>query len=1109
MADFDQLALKFVLEDEHPVRDALAAEAADAIKNAPRASNPVRRWVESVRPWILGDDADGSGSGSGDRIARARALDFLSTTLSLLDKDLLRQDQIKVLIAYFSSMFTIDHRSGILPSAKALSTLTHMKFFPVDAAANMLHSVCSMADDFRNQIPVTRLAVYDLFATCLSNSAIAADLRAKQAADPILIREVLAMCHSERDPKNIMRWFGLLAVFLADFAPLPADVSQEIFATFSAYFPISLRTSQHPSGITAEDLKTALRKCFIASPEMAEHAFPFLLGKIEQGSGVTVNVKLDIIRTLEAGIKSYTPSSTKVAPFADRIWSALKYEVRNGDVDETIDATLDLFTTLAKTLDDSHLQTFVLSVLRECTDDLSGSTYAAGAGKVLVALMRAKFSAFAPLVAPTVNHVRDTLRHSKSPEHSSALLTLLNSTLAIRLLYLQRPEALSADEQAAFKAVDPTFAALYETTLKKLFAETANTDPNKTAVQALGLLASQPSALDPDALLLSESTCRDITVLLATLLVQPALPNPVAQDTVEALQRIVVAWPPAFDILADAAFSPERDTADIPAMTALFSRVAFIACSGLPARTRSVYLTAVPLVARLVRGLVERVEATQKNGDLAHPMWAVYITGLQAALMHFADACKAHWPRAKTLGLPEGVSAESWVAYVEKTFPSVVPNGPTTTDIPDAQPSDTAHMDTLLLGLYAVRVFFQLTLTLSPSASVVLAAPFADSSDSSRRFLFFLGQLTTHVIGQLTETQQRLLALHDDVFLLFHSAARGATYAHVQAPEHFVTDVSAETYAPLVAPACLSLSTAVLHALYPSVVAALFATGAGQTAVAHALTTTSTPADPAVLAYWLTVLANKHTFETTPLLHSLLCARLAALHTSPAGAPAAFGLLAGALRRYTGTSLSSPLAALALLPAAQPALPVFFDYLFAPKPLLTAALHCTTKPTWSQRAYLAVLAPLLPGVPAGPATLALLSAAQHLSFSVVRDDAPALVRCALAALAALPAAQAAGPGLAVLQHIMAASPDLIETHARSAIDACLRVAADSDKSVPAAARRSALVLVSAMPEKFDHRHLVAVAPRVKRALAVASGDRVRGVRGVATKARMTWATVDA
>lgn len=92
MADFRQLALEFVLEDDAAKRNSIAQKAAtgqsifnhqvvaganavhEEISSAPPASNPVARWVESVQPWMPGGDDDEmqNGQDSTDWTARAK-----------------------------------------------------------------------------------------------------------------------------------------------------------------------------------------------------------------------------------------------------------------------------------------------------------------------------------------------------------------------------------------------------------------------------------------------------------------------------------------------------------------------------------------------------------------------------------------------------------------------------------------------------------------------------------------------------------------------------------------------------------------------------------------------------------------------------------------------------------------------------------------------------------------------------------------------------------------------------------------------------------------------------------------------------------------------------
>src|SRR5690242_5335897 len=110
-----------------------------------------------------------------------------------------------------------------------------------------------------------------------------------------------------------------------------------------------------------------------------------------------------MLNTLKACVTSYSHPAQSVHPYIDDIWTNLKYEVRNGEVEETIQATLEVIRALAKRLEGKALTDFVLTVQRECVDDLSNPTYTAQAGKLLMAVLSASPEAFAIMVYPIVN----------------------------------------------------------------------------------------------------------------------------------------------------------------------------------------------------------------------------------------------------------------------------------------------------------------------------------------------------------------------------------------------------------------------------------------------------------------------------------------------------------------------------------------------------------------------------------------------------------------------------------------------------------------------------------------------------------------------------------
>lgn len=187
-------------------------------------------------------------------------------------------------------MFSVDHKAGILPSAQALATISSMKAFRPQHGAEIIAGICAMGEDFPNQVVETRLAIFDLFHQLVTDPKVGNDLRLRHGECDFMVR-MMDLFSNERDPKNLMQWFSILGVFLTEYAP-SAELTEKVFAAYSAYFPISLRTSKHPSGITPDDLKLSLRGCFAADDRVASHSIPFLIQKLNQGEGVSVDVKV-------------------------------------------------------------------------------------------------------------------------------------------------------------------------------------------------------------------------------------------------------------------------------------------------------------------------------------------------------------------------------------------------------------------------------------------------------------------------------------------------------------------------------------------------------------------------------------------------------------------------------------------------------------------------------------------------------------------------------------------------------------------------------------------------------------------------------------------------
>jgi DNA repair/transcription protein MET18/MMS19 len=166
-----------------------------------------------------------------------------------------------------------------------------MASFHAVQGTEILRDICKLAEDFRNLPPGTRLTAYELIHTLVTNNDVASDLEYTYGPTCGFMVDLFGLCRHERDPASLLKWFSILKTLLSHYSP-SREVVEEVFNVYSAYFPISLRASNHPSGITADDLKASLRDCFSAHHKVARLAIPFLIQKLDQGDGVTVNVKV-------------------------------------------------------------------------------------------------------------------------------------------------------------------------------------------------------------------------------------------------------------------------------------------------------------------------------------------------------------------------------------------------------------------------------------------------------------------------------------------------------------------------------------------------------------------------------------------------------------------------------------------------------------------------------------------------------------------------------------------------------------------------------------------------------------------------------------------------
>ncbi|KAM0330038.1 hypothetical protein ACHAQA_004209 [Verticillium albo-atrum] len=1240
MADFRKLALEFVLSDNAVRKQGIAKESATIIENDPRPDNAIARWSQSIQPWIAsrGDDTmdDGEGEAEGDLIARSNAMSFLADTLEVLDPKLLKASKVATLIHFFGNMFDFDVKAGVLPAAKALTHLSNMDNFQATDGDKIISSICTLKDDFKLQLSETRSVIYDLITRLINRPDVANDLQYRHGSTAGFMTDLLQLCRNERDPKCLLTWFGILKTFIADFSPA-TELVEEIFNVFSAYFPISLRTSQHPSGITADDLKLALRGCFSAHYRLASLTIPYLVGRLDSGDSITVNVKLDILKTIKACLDNYSHVQQAIVPYVDKIWTSLKYEVRNGEIEDTIKGTIEVIRTLAEKLTDTDLRDFALTVQRDCLDDLANPTYAAGSGKLLVAVHGAKPSAFAMMVSPTLTHVKENLRHTRSSEHTRSLLALSNALLKLRAALVD--PSMAAEDLQAFRSTEAAFVSLHREAYALPFHQATNPGAPKDvvsigleAIEGMGLLVVQPTASPGSkfGLMLREEQASEICTELSTFLFS-AESDAGSESTAAlvdqallALQKAGSIFPLAFPKLVSDSFAFCREAASKSpdglqaSLHYILPKLAFIGCSELPKSENK-----TEHFVLLLGSFLTELKSTIHSKASAQA-WVEYAIGIQVALRYYRDACETSLGRSIKAELRQGNERQQnedaareaedprfttahWVQYVSKRFPTL----PTIQDQEDATSEsgaqdsileqltrgDAAEQligDFILISLVVTRELYRRATSIvaadgNTGVSIGLSADFEDSSNGEQerqdRYLQLIADTAKFVVSQMSRRQQEGLSLIEEVPSLFHSndlitqADTQSTSYRDLAQKNWVFDSNLGKTSPPAFPlSSLSQGRTVILSfglLVPlQLPASIFDSSndaepakgilyrilvAGLLFRDHA----SSSRSRAIVLAMLTSLANKCVAaDMTDVLEILSSQMELVINASPENTNEAqlpridavpgqdidetrallarpvFAVTAGILRKYKGGYLSKVIAAITQGPSDQK-----IGHILARRVgLLFRDQDCLHKqynpklfsPLWRQRAYVEIVKPMLAkawgtGANSQDNTLvtanysiAVLSAAQWLDFTIYEEDADDLIRLIICVARNIGAGPDLEAGLTVLLRICSSAPDRVKPFAKSVIQECGAVLEGKGESrneqwMPAGfhqldstgrsskqSRRLALRLLGALPAYCERRDLLAAASAVRRSLARASGDSVREIRRAALEARAAW-----
>lgn len=158
--------------------------------------------------------------------------------------------------------------------------------FTDERATGFLLAIFKNAETERfSKLPLaTRLDAYDLVTEVLNRRGEVA----KNLGDQF-VKGSLAMGALEKDPRNLMKWFAIIRTVLT--FPNLEKFQTELWDGISKYFPITYK-GDSSIGITADDLKLALRGCIAGSSLFSGLALPFLTEKLDDQVSANIKVRL-------------------------------------------------------------------------------------------------------------------------------------------------------------------------------------------------------------------------------------------------------------------------------------------------------------------------------------------------------------------------------------------------------------------------------------------------------------------------------------------------------------------------------------------------------------------------------------------------------------------------------------------------------------------------------------------------------------------------------------------------------------------------------------------------------------------------------------------------
>ena len=277
-------------------------------------------WIQ-----LIVDDISGSGGllslveflgptlTSSDPVKRSRGLMLLAETTAIIDPSLISPQTAGVLLQFY--LKRLEDPLSVESVLKGIERLLELQIVSKTEMLQIPGRIFAELNvqSFMQQV---RQTVFRIIALLFQHNL--AGL--KRLGSEFVFGFIHSM-DGEKDPRNLMIAFHLVRQIVMH---LPFNEhTEDLFEGTFCYFPITFRPPpDDPYGVTAEELKTALRDILASTPEFAPYCIPLLLDKLSSDSAAA---RFDAMEAIAACMPVYG-----ILPLASRlneVWGILKKEV--------------------------------------------------------------------------------------------------------------------------------------------------------------------------------------------------------------------------------------------------------------------------------------------------------------------------------------------------------------------------------------------------------------------------------------------------------------------------------------------------------------------------------------------------------------------------------------------------------------------------------------------------------------------------------------------------------------------------------------------------------------------------------------------------------------